>query len=58
MKVSSWVTHALFRCAVCNKEWENYVSAQRLAAEHARKFKHLVTGEIGTAYEYNGKAQP
>jgi hypothetical protein len=55
MTTKRGVVHAIFRCDDCAAEWSHYLSAQRLAAQHAREFKHMVQGEIGTSCVYDGK---
>ena len=54
MKGKKYKTHAIFTCHDCEKRWEDYKTAQRLAREHAEKYGHCVVGEIGIAYHYNG----
>lgn len=49
------VIHALFRCHDCHQEWENFLTAQRLASRHAKEHKHLVAGELGVSVIYDGK---
>lgn len=55
MTVTSGTVHAIFECTVCGKRWENYLTAQDLAREHAQKCQHAVRGEVGKVYEYDGK---
>lgn len=49
------VVHVKARCQDCEKEFDNHKNGQALAAKHAKKYKHLVSGEIGLAFEYNGR---
>lgn len=55
MTKSTWKVHAIAECRDCGKEFQNYHNAQALAAQHARKYGHLVTGEVGLAFKYDGK---
>jgi len=55
MKKESWVIHVLMKCEDCGKKFENYKNGQALAAKHAKKYNHLVTGEIGIAVNYDGR---
>jgi len=50
-----WVIHVASTCEDCGKEFDNYKNGQALAAKHADKYKHKVTGEVALAFEYNGK---
>jgi hypothetical protein len=54
MTKSSWVIHVLATCTTCGKEFSNYKNGQALAAKHAKQSGHLVTGEIGLAFRYDG----
>lgn len=58
MKKRTWKVHAIAMCTDCNKEFCNYKNAQALAAQHAQKYRHVVTGEVGLAFKYDGKAKP
>lgn len=57
MRKGIWVTHIFATCEDCGKAFENYKNGQALAAKHAKKYKHKVTGDIGLAFEYDGKKQ-
>ena len=46
--------HAIFECTVCGTRWENYLTAQECARTHARESGHVVRGEVGIVYEYDG----
>jgi hypothetical protein len=50
-----WKVHTIAECQDCGEKFENYKNGQALAAKHAKRYKHLVTGEVGLAFEYNGK---
>ena len=55
MKKSTWKIHTVTECRDCGKTFENYKNGQALAALHAKKYGHLVIGEIGLAFEYDGR---
>lgn len=55
MKKATWKIHTIGTCQDCGAQFDNYKNGQALAAKHAKKYRHLVTGEIGLAFEYNGK---
>jgi hypothetical protein len=55
MKSNKWIVHVNATCQDCGKHFSDYTKPNA-AREHARKFKHNVTGEFGYAFEYNGKA--
>ena len=50
------VVHAVATCADCGKEFQNFLNAQALAAQHAKKYGHVVNGELGIAFTYDGSA--
>ena len=52
---TTWVVHAIAECTVCGVRYENYKNAQALAAKHAKQTGHVVTGEVGLAFEYPRK---
>jgi len=54
MKKHTWKVHTVATCQNCGKEFWNYKNGQALAAQHAKKYKHIVTGEVGLAFEYDG----
>jgi hypothetical protein len=45
------VIHAMALCSTCGKEFEGR-NAQGLAAQHAKKYNHYVTGEIAYGFSY------
>lgn len=55
MKKIIGVVHAVATCEDCGKEFQNYKNAQALAAQHAQKYKHLVEGEVGLFFTYDGR---
>ena len=46
--------HAVADCTVCGKHWEDYLTAQKRASEHARKTGHKVIIDLGYVCEYSG----
>ena len=44
--------HAIADCTVCGKHWEDYMTAQKLAAAHARRTGHKVIVDLGYVVEY------
>jgi len=57
MKKDIGVIHCLARCETCGKLFESHINGQALAAQHAKKYKHLVRGEVGLAFTYDGRDQ-
>lgn len=55
MKKSIGVVHAIGKCEDCGKEFTGYKNAQALSAQHAKKYKHCVSGEVGLVFKYDGK---
>jgi hypothetical protein len=51
----AWVTHVNATCEDCGAEFMNYKNGQALAAKHAKKYSHLVRGEVALAFEYDGR---
>ena len=49
------VVHVIAECDDCGKKFQNHKNGQALAAKHAKQYKHLVMGEVGLAFQYNGK---
>lgn len=47
--------HAIFHCTECPFSAEDYLSAQRLASDHAKKTGHYVSGETGYSVSYGEK---
>jgi hypothetical protein len=56
MKKSARVVHVMARCQDCDKSFDSYTNGQALAAKHAKKYKHTVTGEVGIAFKYEGNS--
>lgn len=55
MKYSYGVIHAYVRCLDCNWETTSYKNAQAIGKIHAEKYHHLVEGELGIAFSYDGR---
>lgn len=49
---SKALVHVIADCKVCGKHWEDYLTAQKLAAAHARKTGHKVIADLGYVVEY------
>jgi hypothetical protein len=54
MKKSIGVTHVSALCKDCGKEFTSHTNGQALAAQHAKKYGHVVKGEVGLAFTYDG----
>lgn len=52
--MKKWLVHAVFECA-CGWSCQDYLTAQRKAAEHAKKPGHKVSGDLGYAVTYEGR---
>jgi hypothetical protein len=57
MNKATWKVHAIAMCNDCGQGFSSYHNAQALAAIHAKKYCHVVTGEVGLAFKYDGKKQ-
>ena len=55
LKKSTWLVHVNAVCEDCGKEFGDYRNGQALAAKHAKDSKHHVHGEVGIAFDYNGR---
>ena len=55
IKKSIGVVHAVAECEDCGKVFENYKNAQALAAIHAKKYHHKISGEVGIFFVYDGR---
>ena len=52
---SSWgLVHAVFACGDCDWTSKSYKNAQACAANHAKAYGHVVTGEVVIAFTYTG----
>jgi len=56
MKKEIGVVHVSAKCKDCGKEFTNHKNGQANAAQHAKIYKHIVTGEVGLSFTYDGKA--
>lgn len=56
MKKTIGVVHAIAQCDDCGQEFSHYKNAQALAARHAKTYKHVVKGEVGIAFTYDGRS--
>ena len=54
MKSKRILIHVILECKDCNYRTGS-LDGQHEAYLHAKKFKHLVTGEAGYAIKYNGR---
>ena len=50
--MAQWKVHAFGDCLTCGRQFLNYKNAQALSAQHARKYGHVVFGEVGFAFSY------
>jgi hypothetical protein len=48
------LVHFVADCKVCGKHWEDYMTGQNLASEHAKKTGHRVMADLGYVVEYGG----
>jgi hypothetical protein len=55
MKYSYGVISAGVHCDDCGWETYSYKNAQAIAKIHAQKNHHLVSGELGIYFTYNGR---
>lgn len=53
MKKEYGVVHGLAECQDCSWESSSYKNIQAIAAVHAKKYGHRVTGEVGCAFSYD-----
>lgn len=49
----TWLVHAQAECVTCGATFDAR-NAQGLAAQHARRYGHHVTGELGYAFSFGG----
>jgi hypothetical protein len=55
MKKATWKVHIIAECQDCDWLTSNYKNGQAIAAIHAKSKHHRVTGEVGLAFEYDGR---
>lgn len=58
VKTNKSLVHAIFDCCVCGMRFENYLTAQNSARQHAKQTGHRVQGETGFAVSYQSKTLP
>jgi hypothetical protein len=51
----SWVLGVIAHCTECNVIFEDYTTARKQAAQHAKKTGHRIVGEVTRHFEYGGK---
>lgn len=51
----SWVLGVIAHCTECDAIFENYKTARKQAAQHAKKTGHRIVGEVTRHFEYGGK---
>ena len=56
LKKRTWLVHVIAECQDCGKEFQSYKNGQALAAKHAIHKRHLVCGEVGLAFRYDGRS--
>ncbi len=47
--------HFVANCSDCSWETANFLKGPEQAKDHAKKHRHIVTGESGYAHEYQGR---
>lgn len=57
MKSERWIIGVVAYCQDCDAAFEWYGNAREKALKHARKHKHLVTGETTWYWEHNGRKE-
>lgn len=55
MKKETWKVHTIATCEDCGRLFESHINGQALAAQHAKKYKHRVIGEVGLVFKYDGR---
>lgn len=54
MKKQFGVVHGIASCRTCSWSTQSYKNAQAIAVKHAKDKKHVVVGEVGYAFVYDG----
>lgn len=54
MKKNVGIIHGIARCETCGVLNGHYRNMQALAAKHAKHYGHIVHGEVGLSYDYDG----
>ena len=55
VRKSIGVVHCVATCETCGAEFSSHKNGQALAAKHAKQKAHLVHGEVGLAFTYDGR---
>jgi len=53
MKYHYGVVHAVVQCEDCEWHTESYKNAQAIAAKHAKRYGHKVSGELEISFAYD-----
>ena len=51
--MKKYLIHVIAECSVCGMHWEDYKTAPRQAAAHAKKTGHKVVAELCYTVHYN-----
>ena len=54
MKKNTRKVHTIANCENCEWGTEEYTNGQAISAKHAKDKKHIVQGEVGLAFIYDG----
>ena len=54
MRHTGGTVHGIGNCQTCGWHTESYKNAHAIAAQHARKHKHVVSVEVAYNYTYFG----
>lgn len=55
MKRRVGIVHGVATCDTCGELNGHYRNIQALAARHAKLYAHKVLGDVGIAYNYDGR---
>lgn len=55
MKYTYGVVHGVAWCQDCDWKTESYKNCQAISKIHAKKHGHLVEGDLGIAFSYDGR---
>lgn len=55
MKRSYGVHHCVVECETCGWRSESYKNGQAIAAKHAKKYFHKVSGDLGISFTYDNQ---
>lgn len=56
-KYSYGVVHGIAECEDCDWKTYSYKNCQAISKIHAQKHRHKVKGELGIAFDYDGRQQ-